>query len=174
MSTCDNCGQPIVTIEETRTLCKPCEKLAERTNSIQITPIEVDDLELVLAWRSNPKIYNHFRQQDSPLDWDAHLSWYESRQQDRHDFTINYEARRVGVVSITANEEVSIYLGDFSARGNGVATAALRWLCERFKQRTPLIAEIHQDNIASKQLFEGCEFQQCGRDGEWKKYSYDP
>ncbi len=163
----------MVTTDETRALCEPCKKLAERTNPIRITPIEMEDLELVFAWRSNPKIYRHFRRQDSPLEWDSHLSWYKSRDEDRHDFVIHYEDRRVGVVSITENEEVSIYLGDFSSHGHGVATGALRWLCERFNHRTPLIAEIHQNNRASKQLFEACGFQQCGRDGEWKEYSYD-
>jgi len=142
--------------------------------SIQVTPITEEDLELVLAWRSNPKIYRHFRKQDRPLEWENHIAWYESRETDRHDFIIHYEGRRVGVVSIAADENISIYVGDFSAHGQGVATAALRWLCERFKQRSPLIAEIHKKNVPSKGMFEGCGFQQCERDGEWIKYSYEP
>jgi RimJ/RimL family protein N-acetyltransferase len=142
--------------------------------SIRVTPITEEDLELVLAWRANPKIYHHFRKQDSPLEWENHITWYESRETDRHDFIINYEGRRVGVVSLTADENISIYLGDFAAHGQGVATAALRWVCERFEHRSPLIAEIHKENIPSKRLFEGCGFQQCERDGEWIKYSYEP
>jgi len=133
-----------------------------------------ENLELVLAWRSNPNIYRHFRGQDAPLDWESHLSWYESRDADRHDFIIHYEGRRVGVVSITATDEISIYVGDFSARGDGVATAALGWICDRFENRLPLIAKIHDENDPSKRLFEGCGFQQRGRDGEWREYSYDP
>jgi RimJ/RimL family protein N-acetyltransferase len=127
----------------------------------------------VLAWRSNPDIYRHFRRQDSPLDWENHLSWYESRDADHHDFIIHYEDRRVGVVSITTSDEISIYLGDFSAHDQGVATAALNWLCERFEYRSPLTAEIHEENDPSKRLFEGCGFQPLRRDGEWIQYSYD-
>jgi RimJ/RimL family protein N-acetyltransferase len=136
--------------------------------------METADLELVLAWRSNPKIYRHFRRQNAPLNWESHLLWYESRKANRHDFIIHYENRRVGVVSITATEEISIYIGDFSAHRHGVATAALGWICKRFESRSPLIAEIHKDNSPSRRLFEGCGFQQRGRDGEWIKYSYEP
>ena len=174
MSACNNCGQPIRTANETRSLCEHCTTLSERSTPTRITPMEAEDLELVLAWRSNPEIYRHFRRQDGPLDWESHLSWYESRDADRHDFIIQYEGRRVGVVSITATEDISIYLGDFSAHGEGVATAALDWICLRFESRSPLIAEIHEDNTPSKRLFNGCGFQQRGRDGEWISYSYDP
>jgi RimJ/RimL family protein N-acetyltransferase len=174
MSACDNCGQPIETASDAGSLCEPCRGLSERTTPIRITPMEAEDLELVLAWRSNPEIYRHFRRQDAPLGWESHLSWYESRSAERHDFIINYDDRRVGVVSITATDEISVYLGDFSAHGDGVATAALDWICERFENRAPLIAEIHEDNSPSKRLFKSCGFHQRGRDGEWIKYSYEP
>lgn len=173
MSECDNCGQSIETAIDRRSRCEPCRTLSEHTIPVWITPMEAEDLELVLAWRSNPKIYRHFRRQDAPLKWESHLLWYESRSADRHDFIIQYEGRRVGVVSITATDQISIYVGDFSAQGNGVATAALEWLCKRFESRSPLFAEIHQDNDSSRRLFEGCGFQQRRRDGEWITYTYE-
>jgi len=173
MSVCDTCSQPLETTTGSGSLCEPCTALSERTPPIRITPLNVEDLELVLAWRSNPEIYHHFRKQNSPLDWESHLSWFESRAAERHDFVIHYEGRHVGCVSITATDEIGIYLGDFSAHGEGVATAALEWICKRFETRSPLIAEIHEDNTPSKRLFEGCGFQQRGRDGEWISYSYE-
>lgn len=154
-------------------MCEPCTTLSERKNPICVSSMESDDLELVLAWRSNPKIYRHFRRQESPLNWEEHLSWYESLDNNRHDFIIDYKNRRVGVVSITASDRISIYIGDFSAHGQGVATAALNWLCERFKHRSPLIAEIHEENNTSKRLFEKCGFQPFRHDGEWIEYSYE-
>jgi RimJ/RimL family protein N-acetyltransferase len=139
-----------------------------------LAPLTERDLELVLAWRSHPDIYAHFRQQDSPLAWDEHRSWFESRDPDRHDFVISFSGRRVGVVNIDATDEVGILLGDFSAHGNGVATATLEWVCDRFADRTPLFAEIYDENESSKRLFERCGFQQQHSDGEWNHYSYDP
>jgi RimJ/RimL family protein N-acetyltransferase len=141
--------------------------------TIRVSPLDDDDLELVLAWRSNPDIYRYFRDQDSPLVWSEHVRWYESRPTDRHDFVVHYDGRRVGVVTIDTNDAVGIYLGDFSARGHGVATAALGWLCDRFHDREPLLAEIHRENESSLRLFERCGFRQRGRDEEWFKYAYE-
>lgn len=176
MSRCNNCTLPIEsqdTVNHSHLLCNPCSTLSERASPIRLTPMTEADLELVLAWRSNPKIYRHFRWQDSPLNWESHVSWYESRAEDRHDFIIEYGGRRIGVVSISTSEKVSIYLGDFAVHGQGVATAALRWLCNRFENRTPLIAEVHEANEPSKQLFKGCGFQQQGRDDGWLRYTYE-
>jgi len=172
MSACDNCGQPIETTGETGSLCEPCTTLSERRTPIRLRPAEPGDLELMLAWRSNPKIYRYFREQDGPLDWEAHKSWYESREPDQHDFIIHYEGRRVGAVSLSSDDDISIYLGDFSAHGRGVAKATLGWMCERFADRSPLFAEIYDDNTSSIQLFRSCGFDQCGRNGEWKQYEY--
>jgi RimJ/RimL family protein N-acetyltransferase len=177
MLVCHNCELPVDNgpgAEDSQPLCTPCTALSERTPPIHVTPLGREDLELVLAWRSNEQIYRHFRKQDGPLDWDQHISWYDSRPTDRHDFVIHYKDRRVGVISVDTTDEVSIYLGDFSSHGHGVATATLRWLCKRFADRTPLMAEIHEDNESSKRLFERCEFHQEGRDGSWMEYLYEP
>jgi RimJ/RimL family protein N-acetyltransferase len=176
MSNCDSCGleRSPERHDEKETRCLPCKKLSTGTPSVDLSPLSEQDLELVLAWRSHPEIYAHFRQQNDPLDWDEHRSWFESRDPDRYDFVISFDGRRVGVVNIDVTDEVGIFLGDFSAQGHGVATATLQWVCKRFSSRTPLFAEIHETNDASKQLFERCGFQQQHNDGKWLQYSYDP
>jgi hypothetical protein len=35
--------------------------------TLSFRPIREDELELLLAWQSNPLIYEHFREQDGPL-----------------------------------------------------------------------------------------------------------
>lgn len=174
MSTCANCQLPTETenIKSNR-LCRPCRDLDKKKDSIYVTPIERDDLELILAWRSNPKIFEHFRSQDEPLDWIDHVSWFESRVANRYDFMIHYNDRRVGVINIDQNDMVGIYLGDFSAHGQGIATESLCWLCNRFEERVPLFAEIHEDNTASKNLFRRCGFQKTNKNKEWIEYVYN-
>ena len=178
MTICNSCGLPhdLPTDADTKvkTHCRACAVRMESHPSTRIEPLEQADLELVLAWRSHPQIYAHFRQQNSPLDWEEHSSWFKSRDEDRYDFMISFDGRRVGVVNIDASNEVGIFLGDFSAHGQGVATAALEWLCHRFADRAPLFAEIHDENEASKRLFKQCGFYRCGRDGEWIQYTYGP
>lgn len=174
MSICKNCRLPVKPDDgQSSGLCGPCTMLAKERPSIRITPLEHDDLELVLAWRSNPDIYQYFRKQDEPLDWNEHISWFESRAAERYDFVIRYEGRRIGVINIDQDNVVGIYLGDLSVHGQGIATETLSWLCNRFEGRAPLFAEIHDDNDASKRLFRRCGFRQGDQNGKWIDYIYD-
>jgi len=174
MSICENCRLP-VGAEPTKSLClcSPCTMLVKNEPSVRVSPFKRDDLELVLAWRSNPEIYRYFRKQDDPLHWGEHVSWFNSRASERYDFVIHYNERRVGIVSIGQDDVVGIYLGDFSAHGQGIATKTLNWICDRFECRKPLFAEVHEDNDASKQLFRRCGFRQVNQDGKWLKYVCD-
>lgn len=180
MGSCDNCEQPfereraVDDADEERLVCDPCKLLKGRDRRIHVSALRSEDLELILAWRSNPEVYQYFRRQSGPLDWDEHVAWYDSRDSKRYDFVVHFDGRRVGSVNITAEDEVGIYVGDFSARGRGVATNVLRWACDRFEDRAPLKAEVHVDNDASKRLFEGCGFQKSSTDGEWLQYVYTP
>ena len=177
MAVCDDCELPIERVREDNSgdtaVCFPCESLRNKDLDINLRPLNWEDLELVLAWRSNPEIYQHFRLQEGPLNWSEHVKWYESRDTDRHDFIIQYSNRRVGVVSIDSTDEIGIYLGDFSAHGQGVATTALKWACARFSERKPLLAEVHEENKASRRLFERCGFEQTNKNGSWIEYTYD-
>lgn len=139
---------------------------------VDIRPLRIDDLELVLAWRSNPQIYENFKQQESELSWEEHLQWFATRADERLDFIIEYRGRRVGCVSVSADNLVSIYIGEISLWGNGVAKSALKTLLGRLDRS--LVAEVHQDNIASQRLFEDCGFNKISG-GEWFQYEYqDP
>jgi RimJ/RimL family protein N-acetyltransferase len=169
MMLCVDCNQ---SLGENSTRCEPCQQL--RKQNIAVSLMTDDDLELVLAWRSNPEVYQHFREQNKPLSWEDHVEWFKSRNSDRLDFVIEFDGRRVGVISLNADDEVSIYLGDISARGNGVATAAVEWISERFFERTPIYAEVHEDNKRSKHLFKRCGFKHLKRDGDWLQYVYNP
>lgn len=176
MVTCHDCGLYIdrsLCTDTQTALCGPCLSLHNLDPSIRVRPIEREDLELLLAWRSNPKIYQHFRLQDGPLDWNEHVTWYGSRSDKRYDFLIRYENRRVGVVSIDPDDEIGIYIGDFSAHGHGVAATTLEWICDRFEDRAPLTAEIHENNEPSKKLFKRCGFEKIAADDGWIQYIYE-
>lgn len=177
MASCDDCRLPVerpLSTPKTRILCDPCLSLHNFDSSTRIRPIERDDLELLLAWRSNINIYRHFRAQNEPLEWEEHVTWYESRPDSRYDFLIQYDGRRVGVVSISSDDEVGIYLGDLSAHGHGLATAALEWICDRFENRIPLTAEVHKNNEPSKRLFKRCGFKKSDTERDWILYIYEP
>lgn len=76
-------------------------------------------------------------------------------------------------MSLSEDDEVGIYVGDFEARGRGIATAAIMWLCCRFDSRTPLFAEVDEENEASRRLFERCGFRRASSESGWLKYVYE-
>lgn len=137
-----------------------------------------DDLELMMAWRSNPRIYSGFYLQSDPLTWQKHYAWWKSRR-NRRDWIIVLQegerARDVGSVNASSldsdNPEVGIYIGEITAWGKGIArravSLALRWLQTAGYKKAR--ASILTDNAASIRLFEALGFKQIGegREGEW-------
>lgn len=136
-------------------------------------PLRVEDLELVLAWRSNPEVYEHFREQTAPLDWNDHLSWFSSRPNGRHDYIIEYKGRRVGSVNLSPDSFVGVYIGEIDLWGEGVGVSAVEWVCKRHP-REEFFAEIHEENSASKALFEGCGFVAYDNSDDWIVYRLQP
>lgn len=139
---------------------------------ITLRQVTVQDLELILAWRSNPNIYENFREQDGPLDWEEHVTWYATRPPKRKDLMIEYNGRRVGVVSIAADGDTGVYIGEVTSWGKGIAEEALRQACQVTSDRK-LTAQIHEDNGRSQRLFEKCGFEKAERQGEWLLFRYE-
>lgn len=140
--------------------------------ALNLRPANVTDLELILAWRSDEKIYRHFRSQSEPLNWEDHVSWFASRDPQRQDWIIEYQGRRVGSVNATPDNEIGIFIGEKSLWGEGVGTTALKKACDELNK--PITAEIHEDNTASQILFENVGFVQVKECGEWLEYElYD-
>lgn len=138
--------------------------------TVTLKPVTIDDLELLLAWRSNPEVYSYFETQKKPLEWGDHLEWFASRGDDRHDYIIQYAGRRVGVVSVTEENYVSIYIGEVSLWGSGVAKATLKALTEQLTGT--LYARIHRDNERSIGLFKSIGFTRRKEDDEWCVFEY--
>jgi len=134
--------------------------------SIELRQVTCDDLELLLAWRSNPRIYEYFFDQDEPLKWEDHVRWFGSRHHNRQDLMILYQGRRVGTVSIDSEGRVSIFIGEETLWGNGIATQALKRVCDIFDD-DQLEAKIHKENKQSIRLFKKCGFKQTKSEDDW-------
>jgi RimJ/RimL family protein N-acetyltransferase len=138
---------------------------------VELRRARLEDVELMMAWRSNPRIYEHFRQQDEPFEWSGHIQWFSTRSPKRRDFIIEHQGRRVGVVAIATDGDVGIYIGEETLWGQGIATEALTLACKRIDDRD-LTAQIHTENESSQRLFEKCGFEYTGDDGKWKTYEF--
>jgi RimJ/RimL family protein N-acetyltransferase len=137
-----------------------------------------DDLELLMAWRSNPLVFEHFFRQAEPLKWAEHLRWWKGRQC-RKDWIIVFEEegreRFVGSVNAAKLDkeipEVGVFVGEVTLWGRGVGRKAVAlavgYLRKRgYKKVWALIAE---GNVASFKLFEAVGFRRIGEGhkGEW-------
>lgn len=136
--------------------------------SVSLRPATVQDLDAMYRWRNDPEIHRWFREQEGTLDWHDHVGWFQGRPEEREDLVIEYLGVGVGVVSIAADGDVGVYVGEKRLWGRGIASRALERAVE--ERSEPLRAQIHVENGASRRLFEGCGFEEVGREGDWLSY----
>jgi len=130
--------------------------------NIRLRPAVEEDLEILLAWRSHPDVYQHFSKQTGPLTWDEHIQFWNSRE-NRIDWIIllddGKKVRKVGSVNVSnlsqKNPEVGIFIGEITAKGKGIATTALKLVKQWLKARgySTVVAHVHRNNVASQKLF---------------------
>lgn len=155
-------------------LCTACRDLTESgSETLEVRPMGDSDLELVLAWRNDPDIYSQFESQSGEISWNDHVSWYRNRPEEREDYLIRYEGRRVGVISVDESSFVSVYVGEKPLWGEGIASRSLKWLVQRYQGVRKLQAKINVDNSRSRNLFTGCGFVQSDRDNEWLTFTHE-
>ncbi len=100
---------------------------------IELRDATDSDLELILAWRNNPLIWQGFYTQRKPLTWEEHFSWWRSRR-NWHEFIIVYDHRDVGVLTLGQldhwSPEIGYAVGEVLLWGKGVGKEAVRLACE--------------------------------------------
>ena len=128
-----------------------------------------NDLELIMAWRSNPLVYQGFYQQGTPLTWEEHISWWHSRNRDWRTFIIEYESRKVGVVTIGNLDswapELGWYIGEVSLWGKGIGKEAVGLGLDYIKSQNKKYARatILDDNERSIKLAKSLGFEKLGK-----------
>jgi RimJ/RimL family protein N-acetyltransferase len=128
-----------------------------------------DDLELILSWQSNPRVYRDIPYQDDALKWEDYIKWFCTRSPKCRDFLIEYHERRVGVVSITVDGRVGVYMGEVTLWDEGVASKALSLACTQVNDRS-LYSKIHKSNSETRRTFRKCGFKCTDNEEEFKIY----
>lgn len=133
-----------------------------------------EDLELTMAWRSHPDVYQGFYSQNGPLRWREHWAWWHGRSKtygDRLDWIIMVEdgetrPRAVGRISVNLtprpwalpeeHADVGVLLGEVTLWGRGVAGQALEMVCAWLRQRgyARVAADIALSNKRTVAFFE--------------------
>lgn len=140
---------------------------------VEFRPATEADLELLLAWRNHPRLYENFYQQEGLIPWDDHVEWWESRSH-RRDWVITVNSgnrwRDVGAVNLSDLEtripEVGVWIGEIPLWGNGVGSEAVRfsvrWVDDHEREYDAVRARILDHNKKSQALFEDAEFDYVG------------
>jgi len=151
------------------------------TQTVSLAPLTSVDLELLLAWRSHPDIYNYFKIQSGPLVWEEHQSFWLKRTH-REDFLIllqeEDQTRKVGSINIsklnTEYPEIGVLVGELSIQGKGVGKKAVRLALNRLKElgHNKARVEINSKNHPSVRLFTTLGFvkENTTSTADWQTY----
>ena len=141
------------------------------------------DSNMLFIWRNEPstRAVSRHTEEISREDHDAWMRTHVDRGFPWHQVLIaKSEQRNYGVVRFDADTkdtknmafEVSITVSPFN-RGLGFGQQILTKACKKFSG-FPLLAEIKDDNIASRKLFERCGFKEIGSDQDFIQYRREP
>ena len=141
---------------------------------------EYNDLPLMMAWRSNPLVYKGFYTQTKPLEWEEHINYWNSRNQDWHLFIVMYEERPIGIVGIGQTDhwspEIGYTIGEVSLWGKGLGRKAvnlgIEWLRNHSRTNKHIVAfhtTIPKDNKRGLRLAKslGLKISGDARKGEY-------
>jgi RimJ/RimL family protein N-acetyltransferase len=140
-------------------------------DDVELRELQATDLELLMAWRSNPILYEWFYDQAGPLHWEEHYNWWINRR-NRKDWIIvfngEFKKRDVGSVNISMLNsdypEIGIFVGEISLWGKGIAQKALEIAIEYLKNEkySGATARVMNENIRSNNLFLKSGFNKVG------------
>ena len=151
-------------------------------NIISLREVTDNDMELVLAWRNSPPVYQGFYEQGygskGTISWTEHYLWWKSRFNWKRFITQVNDGmitRDVGCVNFSGldnwNPEVGIFIGEVSLWGRGVGKKALSLALDWLKENgyTAVHTTILKYNMRSIKLFESIGFKKIGegREGEF-------
>ncbi len=134
----------------------------KKITDVRLVPMEATDLELLMAWRSHPLIYQYFEQQSQPLTWNEHYTFWKNRRF-REDFIIHAKNdkiwRKVGSINVsklnTTEPEIGILIGELTLQRQGVGSKAVTLIMAWLKKSgfSQARVSVHRENQASQKLF---------------------
>jgi len=137
------------------------------------------DMSLVLAWHSNPLVYEGFYSTNAPIDWETHYRWWTFTTKDWKKFMVilveDDIERPIGLVRISPLEswspEIGFSIGEVSLWGKGYGTKAIELACEWMRKQgyKGVHTTVLETNARALGLLRGLGFEPFGRarKGEW-------
>lgn len=136
----------------------------------------------ILPWRNSPLVYI-WNKTNRPIGLNEHIAWFENRQtklKEEPIFSYFDGSSLVGMARLDKlsidSIEVSLIVNPKSRR-NGYGRKILTDICKFFSvmalRGEGLIAVIHEDNLASRSLFESSSFILFDKKGVFDFFRYE-
>jgi UDP-2,4-diacetamido-2,4,6-trideoxy-beta-L-altropyranose hydrolase len=151
------------------------EPVDRQSVRIEVRPAAAADSRAAWLWRNDPAT-RAASQTHEPVPWPDHAAWWARAltSPDREMLIAERDGEAIAVVRFDRlgapydGFEVSINLKP-DARGGGLGQDVLKAACDHFTRHAgavPLVATIHQENLASRRVFEQIGFVRERRVGE--------
>jgi RimJ/RimL family protein N-acetyltransferase len=129
--------------------------------ALQLDPATENDAELLFEWRNDP-VTRENSIVGAPVTWEGHIAWLQASltNPNRHILLGSAAGCKVGMVRLDINDDGTCELSWTVApdlRGRGFGKALVAKALER--TRSPVVARIKIDNLASIAIAKACGFQ---------------
>jgi len=150
-------------------------------NSLSFRYANSEDNLLILSWRNNLKVRKYSRSREK-IEQDIHDIWFKARLTKidlEPIFIFSFQSRDLGMIRLDrvgkslSSFEISILVDEvFQDRGfASLMVSQILLLARNNFAATELVANIHQQNLPSVQLFTKLDFHKTSNiDGEFEEY----
>lgn len=112
-------------------------RVIEIDKNITLRPITIEDTDMVVRWRNNPRVVNNFLIRDEVTRED-HLKWLREKIETGlvEQFVISFDDRPVGCVYLRDIDraagrcEYGVFIGEDDATGMGIGNKVCAWAVE--------------------------------------------
>jgi RimJ/RimL family protein N-acetyltransferase len=144
---------------------------------VHIRSVTMADASQLLEWVNSPDSLKWKRLTSDKTSKEAHERWLAKQLSDPESFiwAIEYEGRPVGQVRLQRRGSafiVDIFIAACD-RHRGFASSAVEAAIAEMRRSHPgsdVLAEVHENNLASRRLFELIGFRLAGREDDWRQY----
>ncbi len=153
------------------------EPITEQPVKIVLRKATLNDKEFLFDLRNDPNAFKYYKN-PRPVEKEEHLNWLNkvfSGEVKKHLFILEFEGRKAGQLRIDdtgqGKAEMNIALKEgFQGKGLGILTLKQGIEIAKDLGFKELIAEVHQDNLASIKLFQKLGFVLKKTTAPWQTF----
>ena len=151
-------------------------------NGIKLSPIEIEDLQILNKWKNDEEIFKYLGGGYHPTSMTQQRKWVEkmteNTQEEQRYIIVNEEHKRIGFIGLYNISPINrtcllgIYIGEKEYWRKGVASRAylaLEKYARQYINIRKIRLEVVKNNVGAIKMYEKLGFSICG---EYKEERY--